>query len=63
LASPETVLDVMQTNCLQVSEFAKVKALVRWGRAQVLQSGEIEDGSSVRQEIEHYLNYVRFFDL
>ena len=63
MASPETVLDVMQANCLQVSEFAKVKALVRWGRAQVLQSGEHEDGSSVRHKIEQYLNYVRFFDL
>jgi hypothetical protein len=53
----------MQTNCLQVSEFDKVEALVRWGRAQVLQSGEVEDGSSVRRKIEPCLSYVRFFDL
>jgi len=53
----------MQTNCLHVSEFDKVKALVRWGRAQVLQSGEVEDGSSVRRKIEPCLSYVRFFDL
>jgi hypothetical protein len=53
----------MQKNCLRVSEFAKVKALLRWGRAQVLLSGEVEDGPSVRRKIENCLNYVRFFDL
>jgi len=53
----------METNCLQVSEFEKVKALVRWGRVQVMQSGEIADESSVRRKIEQCFNYVRFFDL
>jgi hypothetical protein len=53
----------MQTNCLHVSEFEKVKSLVRWGRAQVLQCGEVEDKSSVRCKIVPCLNYVRFIDL
>lgn len=61
--SLDTVLDVMQTQCLEVSEYEKVKALVRWGKAQVLQSGEVEDGFKVRRAIDKCLNFVRFFHL
>jgi hypothetical protein len=57
-------LDVMQSNCLEVSEFTKVKALVRWGRAQVLLSAaEDEDSSNVRSKIEKCLSFIRFSEL
>jgi len=63
MATPDTVLDVLKTNCLQLSEFEKLKALVRWGRAQTLASADVEDGSNVRRKIEKCLNFIRFSEL
>lgn len=60
-ASPDTVLDVIRNDCLQVSEFKKVKALVRWRKAQG--NGDAEDGSNVWCNIEQCLKFIRFSDL
>lgn len=62
-ASADTVLDVMQNNCLQLPECEKAKALVRWGRAQVVRDGDAEDGFKIRCKIESVLKLIRFGEM
>jgi hypothetical protein len=58
----ETVLDLMEIDdSLEASEVEIVKALVKWGKAQVQFDGDDpEDGDKLRQKIEPCLKLIRF---
>jgi hypothetical protein len=57
----ETVLDLMEMDSLRASEVEIVKALVKWGKAQVQFDGDDpEDGEKLRQKIEPCLKLIRF---
>jgi len=57
----ETVTDLMEMDHLDISEVDIVKALVKWGKAQVqLDGGDPGDGEELRKKIESCLKLIRF---
>jgi hypothetical protein len=56
-----TVQNLMKMETLHASEVEIVKALVKWGKAQVQLDGEDpEDGEKLRKKIEPCLKLIRF---
>jgi hypothetical protein len=57
----DSVLDFLQMDFLDVSEPDLVRALMKWGRAQVLRDGQDpEDGQQLRSKILPCLKFINF---
>jgi hypothetical protein len=57
----DSVLDFLQMDFMEVKEPDLVSALIKWGRAQVIQNGEDpEDGQKLRSKILPCLKFINF---